>query len=142
MQLFSGDKNYLAMLAVPVILFAIMVSTNDFGIDSAQFDDHDIEVNGKNVDRIEKSGSRKSKIARTFSIQTSDTAKKQQSKQRDMKDAIEAVQYDAFLVAISGTPFSDIMTEEAFGVLVEQYQLHKKGYLPTNPLLFSGDVEV
>ena len=29
MNIFSGDKNYLGMLAIPVILFAVIASSND-----------------------------------------------------------------------------------------------------------------
>ena len=125
MNIFSSDKNYLGMLAIPVILFAVIASSNDL-------------IDEKNVS--EDADGKSAALETLPPMQTGAVGKKQNStKQRMLLQAVESGNYATFLGAVRDTPFIDVMTEEAFTVLVEHYNLHKKGYLPSSPQAFGLD---
>ena len=125
MKIFSGDKNYLAMLAIPVILFAIVASSNDL-------------MNEKNVSEDQDDDS--SVFTTTEAPEESTVEKKQSAyKKHLVRDAVEKNDYQAFLHGVEDTSFGEIMTEEAFAVLVERYKLHKSGYIVSTPSSFGFD---
>ena len=133
MQLFSGDKNYLAMLAVPVILVAIMATVNDANATTMVSEEQDtVYTNTETATTKEKRRS-----SYTASSTTSALVLSEEKRQNQIRSAVEKGDYRLFLDTVRDTPFGEIMTQEAFEVLVEQYKLRKSGYQPTNPLLYT-----
>lgn len=47
--------------------------------------------------------------------------------QQVIRNAVENDDFEAFMKMAADTPFGDVMTEEAFDVLVKATQLHKEG---------------
>ncbi len=65
-----------------------------------------------------------------------DTIKKEYEAERirKLRKSIEENNFSEFTQITRDTPFSGIITEEAFAELVSQYTLRTKGYHPTSPL--------
>lgn len=139
----SDDKQYLAMLAIPVLLSIVFAIASDSTLntslitrdsDETRLEESDESLGGKsaltnNEDLLQRQNS----IA---------NIKDALNKRQLLKLAIESRDYEAFLLASVGTPFAEIMTESAFDVLVNEYQLQKSGYIKSTYMdIDSGDSE-
>ncbi len=105
----DAEKNYLAFLAIPVILSMLLSFATD--------------VLGKEVS-IPAMGEE----VRYSEDEESNDSKKEYSRQRLLEHAVVMGNYALFLQLTKEMPFGDIMTESAFKELVERYRLQKGGY--------------
>ena len=122
------DKNYLAMLTIPVILSMI------FGFSG--------EVRAREL--LEKQITTEIEMRDSDENKTSDivseheeTKTGQRTRQSDLEQALIDKDFEKFLLLTKETPFGEIMTQAAFDELVEQYHLRKSGYR-VSPFNYSG----
>ncbi|MFM2381556.1 MAG: hypothetical protein RLZZ76_323 [Candidatus Parcubacteria bacterium] len=118
----SADKNYLAMLAIPVLLsmvfgFSTTALYSDSEGDDARQRFEEVE------DFAEANPTSPQNHNRTVASGSSD------KKNVLLRKAIESHDYSAFTQLIIHTPFEDVMTPDAFEVLVTEYRFKKDGYL-------------
>jgi len=106
---YAEDKNKLAMMAIPVVLSLF------FGFSSS----------AKSAYLPQSMSVEKIYVAKTGSVRENRFLSSS-SKKQALQSAIENSDYEAFKIATKDTPFSDIMTPEAFELLVDQYQMYKK----------------
>ncbi len=123
-----NDKHYLAMLAIPVLLSMTIGFAGDVfaGALSSDLDRVDSEIEGTDEPDVLHD----SKQHRESARQNRDSAIGQggeRDKQQEMRTAIETANYESFRTLIEGTPFADIMSQESFSVLVQEYH-HRKGF--------------
>ncbi len=121
-----NEKNYLAMLSIPLLLsmtlgFSSDLYANTFSLDEIESDEKETSLREASQG-IEKN---------TLHNETQNTRTRPHAdKNRSIVHAVESNDYQAFLLATIDTPFADIMTPEAFTILVEKYH-SEKGFHPT-----------
>lgn len=121
--MFSDDKNYIAMLAVPIILswiFSFAGTADDRSITDRNRSEvlsaeevRDTEVR-RNVEYRGNSAVEASLSELVFSLNSD-------ARQKAVK-AVEDNDFQAFIASVKGTIFSEIMTKDAFYVLVDTYK--------------------
>ena len=131
------DKNYLAMLAVPVLVSMLLGSSGSMFADDTFFDRDQESRTEETRDEKESAKLRTVGDERQILDTAGEVSDASLSRREQLQNAIDGEDFDAFVKAASDTPFSDIMTEEAFKVLVEQYRLRTLGYRPTDIGTFS-----
>lgn len=117
------------MLAIPVLLSIVLGFSGDFPLSTSSFGrdvaDSQIEESddSRGTEEFQQNGKDNLVTPREIVQSTGKT-----SKRLLLQKAIESNDYDAFLVATAGTSFGEVMTKDAFGVLVQEYTLRKNGY--------------
>lgn len=132
----SEDKQYLAMLAIPVLLSIVFAMTGDSVLTNS--------VSNRDIDdaKLEESDKTKGKEG-TQSEMLALNSRAMLDKKKLLTTALESRNYETFLLASVGTPFAEIMTQGAFEVLVDEYHLQKNGYQKSIYMdVDSGDFEV
>lgn len=123
-----NDKHYLAMLAIPVLLSMTIGFTGDVYANgsASNRDKVESEIEGADEsDVLEESKYHKESLHQNKDSVIGQSDKR--DKRLEMQRAIETTNYDAFLAAVEGSPFAEIMTPESFSVLVQEYH-HQKGF--------------
>jgi hypothetical protein len=110
-----NDRNYLAMLAIPVLLSMVLGFSSNLPANSSLSDRDEVE----------------SGLEDSNDAEGQDDSEQNQHKKLAIQNAVEANDYEAFLHATTDTPFGEIMTPDAFTMLVQQYRLQKQGYRPS-----------
>ena len=125
----SEDKHYLAMLAIPVLLSLMFGFSTNLSYDSLLTPRVGMDVGAEDVSAGKHSHQRRGK--RVHDQNALVRTERELDKKQLFQLAIETRNYAAFLEAASGTPFGEIMTETAFDILVQEYQLQKHGFRPS-----------
>lgn len=114
-----NDKQYLAMLAIPILLSIVFGYSSDVSADMRGRAPEEIALR---IEESEKTWPRGG---------SSPLNEEGRVKRKLIRSSLEARDYDSFLIAIKGTPFAEVMNKKAFEFLIEEYNLQKRGYRPT-----------
>lgn len=118
------DKNHLAMLAVPVILSMLIGFSGDVRA-AESFAERTSESTLRETNSTENDSTSRS-INEEADVEL--IADESQKRKQGLERAVVENDFAGFLAILIDTPFAEIMTEDAFQELVEQYKLYRDGY--------------
>lgn len=123
--MFKGlsKEQQMAMLVVPILLFGVL------GVSYSAVYNRNLTERADESDETRESENRDTEKQHMFSleqrgadVQNSESAQKTKHL---IQQAVEDNNFEAFMQAVSDTPFGEVMTKEAFSILVEAHRLHK-----------------
>lgn len=121
----SEDKNYLAMLAIPVILSMLIGFSGDArASEILEAGDSESRIEESSAQRSEKTNPTSSEYS-TQEVVVDDDVNRWR---KELEKAVVNGDYEKFLILSDNTPFAEIMTQTAFNELIIQYKLHKSGH--------------